>query len=308
MGMRGPHRVSAIKTYSVEHLIGKEVGTSTILKELSRGSMAIVFTAFQRTLKRKIAVKVLPKQLLTPAAAVRFQQEAEAAAILSHPNIIPIYEVGDTDEFLFMSMQLIEGNDLLHYINLAQHNVIPSKRFIPLKTSIQIVSQVLEALDYAHTQGIIHRDIKPANILIEKQIKRPLISDFGVAKSVKGDNPDEDQIQGTPLYMAPEQILSSDIDGRADIYATGVMLFQMLVFRLPTPRYDSLYSLLNDKEMNKSGIFQNQPSELNPTLNSDMDRIIKKATAYYPDHRFASCAEFRKALTWYKAKYLNQGD
>ncbi|MEE8554117.1 MAG: hypothetical protein V3S72_12530, partial [Desulfobacterales bacterium] len=95
--------MDSIKYIKVDHLIGEKVGTSTIIKELGRGSMAIVFIAFQQTLKRKIVLKILPKSLLTSTASERFQQEAEAAAILSHPNIIPIYEVGESDEFLFMS-------------------------------------------------------------------------------------------------------------------------------------------------------------------------------------------------------------
>ena len=103
--------MGAIAKINVDHLIGKEVGTATILKELARGGMAIVFIAYQRTLKRQIALKILPKKLMTPKTARRFQSEAESAAILSHPNIIPVYEVGETDDFLFFTMQLVQGND-----------------------------------------------------------------------------------------------------------------------------------------------------------------------------------------------------
>ncbi len=296
--------MASIQSYKVNHLIGLQVGTATILKELGRGSMAIVFLAFQQTLKRQIAVKILPKTMMTPKAAERFQQEAEAAAILSHPNIIPIYEVGETSEFLFMCMQLIQGKDLSQYIKNAQQQLLPSKRVLPLSSTLATVIQILDALDYAHQQGIIHRDIKPANILIESHTKRPLISDFGTAKFVKGDDAGEGMMQGTPLYMAPEQITGTNNDRRVDVYAVGTMLFQMLVERLPMPEYDSLMSLLKHKRDAVTGIFLKKPSALNSNLNEKMDQIIEKAVAYDPDKRFGSCAVFAKALRWYQKNCL----
>ncbi len=296
--------MDSIKNIKVDHLIGEKVGTSTIMKELGRGSMAIVFIAFQQTLKRKIALKILPKSLLTSTASDRFQQEAEAAAILSHPNIIPIYEVGESDEFLFMSMQLVQGNDLYQYIRNAQKQIIPSRRILPLSFSIQIIIQVLDGLGYAHSQDIVHRDIKPANILIEKHTKRPLISDFGMVKFVRGDELGKTMILGTPIYMAPEQISKSNVDGRADFYAVGTMLFQMIVEKLPIPNYDSLKSLLKHKLEEKAGIFLKMPSQLNSDLNENMDHIIQKAIAYDPAHRYASSDEFTKALKLYQKNCL----
>lgn len=296
--------MDSIKNIKVDHLIGEKVGTSTIMKELGRGSMAIVFIAFQQTLKRKIALKILPKSLLTSTASDRFQQEAEAAAILSHPNIIPIYEVGESDEFLFMSMQLVQGNDLYQYIRNAQKQIIPSRRILPLSFSIQIIIQVLDGLGYAHSQDIVHRDIKPANILIEKHTKRPLISDFGMVKFVRGDELGKTMILGTPIYMAPEQISKSNVDGRADLYAVGTMLFQMIVEKLPIPNYDSLKSLLKHKLEEKTGIFLKMPSQLNSDLNENMDHIIQKAIANDPAHRYASSDEFIKALKLYQKNCL----
>jgi len=112
--------MGAIAELKVDHLIGTQVGTATILRELARGGMAIVFVAYQRTLKRHIALKVLPKQLMTRKTAERFQMEAESAAILSHPNIIPVYEVGETETFLFFSMQLVEGKSVARMIEMAK--------------------------------------------------------------------------------------------------------------------------------------------------------------------------------------------
>jgi serine/threonine protein kinase len=296
--------MSTINDYSVDHLIGMEVGTSTIIKELARGGMAIVFIAFQRTLKRQIAVKILPKSLLTPKTAELFQQEAEAAAILSHPNIIPVYEVGKTDEFLFFTMQLIQGNALSQYMRAAKKNPIPSRRILPLALTLKIITQVLDALNYAHSQDIVHRDIKPGNIMIEKHSQRPLIMDFGIVKALRGKNDNTPIVHGTPLYMPPEQILSRDVDGRADIYAVGTMLFQMLVESLPLPKLKSRTALLKHKVLNKKALFLKKPSELNPNLHQDMDRIILKAVADSPAQRYATCQEFQRDLEVYQKQYV----
>jgi serine/threonine protein kinase len=296
--------MSSIKELDVSHLIGKEIGTSTILSELARGGMAIVFIAYQRTLKRRIAVKILPKSLLTPQTAELFQQEAEAAAILSHPNIIQIYEVGETDEFLFFTMQLIQGTPLTKLMKMAKKQILPSKRVLPLAMTIRLMTQILDGLDYAHQQEIIHRDIKPDNILIEEHTQRPIITDFGVAKVLRNADEDKSLIRGTPLYMAPEQIIGETINGRTDIFATGTMLVQMLVPRLPLPKFKSYNALLKHKLLNKNGFFLKKPSELNPYLNQEMDRIVQKAMAYEPEKRFTNCKEFKSELEWYQQKYL----
>ncbi len=296
--------MTSIGKLNVDHLIGQEIGTSTIVKELARGGMAIVFIAFQRTLKRQIAIKILPKSLLTQKTADLFRQEAESAAILSHPNIIPVYEVGETEEFLFFTMQLVQGSALSHFLTRAQKNILPSKRVLPVQTTIRIITQVLDALDYAHTQEIIHRDIKPANILIEKHTQRPIVSDFGVAKVLRGEDEKHPMIRGTPTYIAPEQVLGSAIDGRTDIYAVGTMLFEMLVPKLPLPEHKSKAHLLKQKAVNKKGIFLKKPSELNLILNQDMDRVVQRATAFDPDQRYATCRDIFNDLEEYQRKYL----
>ncbi|MDY6791844.1 MAG: serine/threonine-protein kinase [Thermodesulfobacteriota bacterium] len=296
--------MTSIAKLKVDHLIGRQLGTSTIIKELARGGMAVVFIAYQRSLKRQIAVKILPKSLLTQKTADLFRQEAESAAILSHPNILQIYEVGETDEFLFFTMQLIQGLSVAKSLAMAKKNILPSKRLLPLDTTIRIISQVLDALNYAHTQEIIHRDIKPANILIEKHTQRAMITDFGVAKVLRGENEKHPMLLGTPTYMAPEQVLRTQMDSRIDIYAVGTMLFQMLVSELPLPKHKSKAELLKQKALNKNGIFQKKPSELNPGLNRDMDIIVQKATAFDPDERYAVCRDFINDLEEYRRKYL----
>ena len=297
----------SIEKFDADHLIGKEIGSSVILSELARGGMAIVFIAYQRTLKRRIAVKILPKCLLTPEKAELFQQEAETAAILSHPNIIQILDVGDIDEFIFFTMQLIQGNPLTLFMDGAKKQVLPSKRFIPLKATIRLLIQILDGLDYAHQQGIIHRDIKPDNIMIEKHTQRPIITDFGVAKVLRDAKEDNSITRGSPLYMPPEQIINESIDNRSDIYAAGIMLFEMLVPELPLPKFESYEELLKIKILNKNGFFLKKPSDLNPFIDKRMDHIVQRAIAYEPEKRFASCREFKDSLQDYQKMYQQRG-
>ena len=295
---------ATIATINTEPLLGMQVGTSTIVEELARGGMAIVFIAFQRSLKRKIALKILPKSLLTTETAELFQQEAESAAILAHPNIIPVYEVGETEKFLFFTMQLVDGNTLAQFLRAAAKNIIPSKRVMPLPVTLTLITQVLDALDYAHQQDIVHRDIKPGNILVEKHSQRPLITDFGIVQVMRTKSDKKPIVHGTPLYMPPEQVLGRNVDGRADIYATGTMLFQMIVDVLPLPAFKSKPELLKYKLLHKEGIYLKKPSEVNQQLHEDMDRIVAKALAYNKSERYATCAEFKKDLEDYSNKHL----
>jgi serine/threonine protein kinase len=296
--------MESIEKIDAGRFVGERIGTATILKEIARGGMAVVFIAYQQTLKRRIAVKILPRTHLTSEKAVLFQTEAEAAAILSHPNIIQIYEVGETDEFLYFTMQLVQGATLSKILTEKKKQIIPSRRVLPVNNTIQIIIQVLDALDYAHSYDIVHMDIKPDNILVENHTRRPLISDFGVARVLRGEKGESQTAGGSPLYMAPEQIIGSSVDGRTDIYAVGTMLFQMLVYALPLQHYNSFEQLLEHKLLKREGIFRQAPSELNPTLNPDMDKIVRKATAYEPEHRYSTCREFIKDLKWYKRRFL----
>ena len=280
------------------------MGSSTLLEEIARGSMGAVFVGYQSSLKRQIAVKVVPKSIVTPLTAKIFQQEAELAAILSHPNIIPVYEVGDAGDFLFLAMQLVKGKPLSYYIERSRKNVLPSKRTLPLSITIKIIISVLEALDYAHSQSIIHRDIKPGNILIEGYKNRPLIVDFGLAQVSQKPDETSTMVAGTPKYMAPEQILNSEIDGRADIYATATMLYEMLT---PEPLFsdiDSIQDLLKGKINPNNELFVKKPSEMCSRLNIEMDRILSKALSFDPDARYATCREFREQVEGYSKRYL----
>lgn len=296
--------MTSLEELDLDHLIGKEVGTVTILKELARGGNAVVFIGFQRTLKRRIALKVLPKSLLTPETSERFQQEAESVAILSHPNIIQIYEVGETPDFLFFAMQLIQGRSLAEYLKAARKHVLPSKRTLPIKATTDILIKVLDALDYAHSQNLIHRDIKPGNILVETRSKRPIVVDFGIAKLSRDPENEGGTIHGTPIYMPPEQILNQRIDARSDIYSTGVMMFEMLVSDLPFPAWSSAYDLLRMKLEMKDHLFQRKPSEINPMVHPELEKIALKAVSFEPERRYATCREFLNSLETYRERHI----
>ena len=296
--------MNSIEILNTDSVVGQRIGTATILKELTRGGMAVVFIAFQRTLKRQIAVKVLPRHNLSRQDVEYFHTEAESAGILSHPNIIQIYDIGETEEFLFITMQLVQGKPLSEILKRAKRHIVPSKRVLPFNQTITMIIQVLDGLNHAHEHDIVHMDIKPGNILVEMHTKRPLISDFGIARVLR-DNKDHTQTtSGSPLYMAPEQIIGLSVDGRVDIYAAGIMLFQMLVSDLPIPKFNSYESLLEYKILNKDEIFLKEPSKINPGLNKDIDKIIRKATAYEPDERYATCKDFIKDLKRYQRRIL----
>ena len=296
--------MASLKKTDLSNLIGQKVGSSTLLKEIARGNMGAVFLGYQGSLKRQIAVKVLPKSIITPLKARLFQREAELAAGLTHPNIIPVYEVGDAGEFLFILMQLVKGKPLSYYIEKSRKNILPSKRTLPLAKTFNIIISILNALDYAHSQSVIHRDIKPANILIDSYDNRPVLVDFGLARVSQKAEKADSIIVGTPLYIAPEQIFEPEADSRVDIYSTGAVLFEMLA---PTPLFPEIHSAREFIKMKiglKDKLYVKKPSEVNPELNKKIDPVILKALAFKPENRYATCREFREQLEQYSKHYL----
>lgn len=291
--------MSRIGKLNLDHLVGREVGTAVLLKKLGHGAMSAVFVAFQKTLKRRIAVKILPKSLMTEKTAAFFQQEAESAAILAHPHIIPVYEVGETAEFLFFTMQLVEGYELARVIGQTRKNPVPSKRWMPIRTVISLMQKVLDALAYAHENDIVHRDIKPGNVMIEGHSKRPLVTDFGVARISRTKGRSDRMLLGTPKYMAPEQILSGTVDGRADLYSAGTMMMEMLLGDLPYPPYQTAVELLKLKLALKNNLFLRRPSQVHPSADRELDNIVFKALAFDKEERYASCREFSLELDRY---------
>jgi eukaryotic-like serine/threonine-protein kinase len=175
--------------------IGRELGTVTLLKVLGQGANGVVFAAFQRTLKRQVAVKVLPKsEALRQTSRELFLQEAEMVAALNHPNIIPIFEMGEAADCYYQVMQLVQGSDLETIIEKRLNNPLPTRRSLSVADSLNIMAQVLDGLGYAHDEGVIHQDIKPSNTLIEERSRRPLIADFGIATTLGLEIQDKDAI------------------------------------------------------------------------------------------------------------------
>jgi predicted Ser/Thr protein kinase len=215
-------------------LAGARLGPYEVLELLGRGGMAEVYRGVHTRLGRAVAIKVLPAGLAGHADfRERFEREARAVAALRHANIVQVYDFGDAGGMYYMVMEYIDGSDLARL--LAEHGPLPRAQTLPL------LREVAEALDYAHAQGLVHRDVKPSNVMIQTasaagQGQRAVLTDFGIAKILAGGSAATKTgvMIGTLDYMAPEQIRASgEVDHRVDIYALGVLLFQILTGRLP---------------------------------------------------------------------------
>jgi serine/threonine-protein kinase len=294
----------AIASTDLSQYIGANIGTITLVKLLGQGSMGAVFIGYQATLKRQVAVKILPKSVASTARAQQmFRDEAETIGILSHPNIVPVYEMGETRDFFFQVMQLVVGHDLKTIISKARKHPVPAKRILPVAETFQFICQILDALGYAHEEGVFHQDIKPANILVDDRFRRALVADFGIARTVWAEYSAKPMLVGTPLYMSPEQALCAAIDGRTDIYSVGVMLFEMTAGFLPIYK-ESATDLIKRKKTEPDAFFTARPSEINSSINSELEGIILKAIAANPDNRFADCMEFKTVLE----NYIHKSD
>jgi len=291
--------MATIASIDLSQYIGTTIGTVTLVKLLGQGSMGAVFIGYQTTLKRQVAVKVLPKSLASsPRAQQMFRDEAETVGILNHPNIVPVYEMGETSDFFFQVMQLVVGQDLRTIIVRARKHPVPTKRILPLPETIQCICQILDALGYAHEEGVSHQDIKPANILIDDRFKRPLVADFGIARTVWAECNTMTALFGTPLYMSPEQASRAAVDGRTDIYSVGVILMEMAAGILPTHK-ETPADMIKRKINEPDTFFTSLPSEVNPAIDRDLEVIICKAIAADPNNRFPDCLEFKAELEAY---------
>ncbi|MDA8430014.1 MAG: serine/threonine-protein kinase [Geobacteraceae bacterium] len=291
--------MTQIASIDLSQYIGTHIGTVTLVKLLGHGSMGAVFIGYQSTLKRQVAVKILPKSIANSTRAQQmFRDEAETVGILTHPNIVPVYEMGETSDFFFQVMQLVVGNDLRTIIGKLRKHPVPTKRILPLLETIRYITQMLDALGYAHEEGVFHQDIKPANILVDDRFKRPLVADFGIARTVWAEYSSTSTMVGTPTYMSPEQAACATIDGRTDIYSVGVMLMELTAGFLPINK-EPIDDVINRKKTEPDSFFTARPSEINPLINSDLEAIIFKAIATHPDNRFADCREFKAALEGY---------
>ncbi|MGI9149169.1 MAG: protein kinase domain-containing protein [Chloroflexota bacterium] len=284
----------------MEELIGQTLGRGEyrLVARLGSGGTGAVYEAEQASLRRRVAVKVLwPHLAQTPGLVGRFNREARIAASLEHPHILPVYSFGVEGDLLYLVMRLIRGGSLKDRLR----GEGPRRQGWLPRDVLDLARQALPPLDYAHRQGVIHRDLKPDNMLLEPSDDFPsgyrvFLGDFGIARLAQGDDAELGVTQagdspGTPAYMAPEQVLDQELDGRADLYAFGVVLFELLVGRVPFRGQTPLSVALQHVQERVPG-----PRELNPELPAALEPVLLRSLAKDRNDRFPSGAALVAAL------------
>ncbi|MEA3351652.1 MAG: protein kinase [Chloroflexota bacterium] len=262
----------------------EKIGRYQIIEELGRGGMATVYRANDPNFEREVAVKVLPRAFLhDPQFRVRFEREAKMVAALEHSAIVPVYDFGEEDGQPYIVMRMMAGGDLTQKLE---------KGRLSLGEATKITIQLTAALGSAHSNGVVHRDLKPGNILFD-QYDNAFLSDFGIARLTKGSHTlTGENIIGTPAYMSPEQVQGEkDLDNRSDLYAMGIIFYQMLTGDTP-------YQATTPAKVMMMHILDPLPnlSEVKPDLSPLVKRWLQKALAKEPDDRFATAAEMGAAL------------
>ncbi|ERP39340.1 serine/threonine protein kinase [Chitinivibrio alkaliphilus] len=277
--------------------IGRKLDTITLLDVIGSGGKGVVFSGFQEDLKRRVAVKILPKIKTRQSEIDSFSMEAQIVAGLTHPNIIPIYKMGEEDEFYYQVMHLVEGDNLVSMVQKRKRHPIKQKRFIPVSRAVALICDVLKALSYAHEEFVVHRDIKPANIIIEKKHDRLFVVDFGIAKAPGlVDSMHESIIVGSPLYLSPEQARGGDVDHRSDIYSTAMTLVYLLLGLIPT-QLKSPEEVVRCKIASPDSFIYPHLSRLRTDIPKELEGVLLKAIAADPDQRIESSDQFCQLLT-----------
>jgi serine/threonine protein kinase len=267
---------------------GQMLGPYRIIGKVGQGGMATVYKAYQPSMDRNVAIKVLPTQLAdSKEFAARFQQEARIIARLEHPHILPVFDYGESDGVSYFVMRYLEAGTLKTKMEAGP---------LPLKEIDRLFSQLADALGYAHSHGIVHRDLKPANALVDEQ-GNIFLTDFGIAKLLESASPrltQTDAIMGTPAYISPEQAKAMPVDQRSDIYSLGIILYEMVTGRVPfvadTPLAVILQHVSDPLPL---------PSAIKRDIPESIERVILKALAKEPGDRYATTSEFLSA--WKRA-------
>ncbi|HXQ35646.1 MAG TPA: serine/threonine-protein kinase, partial [Anaerolineales bacterium] len=205
---------------------GQMLGPYRIIKQIGRGGMATVYKAYQPSMDRHVAIKILPGELAESKEFVgRFQQEARIIAKLEHLHILPVFDYGENDGITYLVMRYLEAGTLKDRLESGP---------ISFSEIDQLLTQLCQALNYAHEHGIIHRDLKPANALVDED-GNLFLTDFGIAKLLEGTSSftHTDAVMGTPAYISPEQAQGQTVDQRSDIYSLGIILYEMVTGRVP---------------------------------------------------------------------------
>jgi eukaryotic-like serine/threonine-protein kinase len=282
------------------------IGKYEIRRELGKGAMGVVYEGFDPVIERTVAIKTIrPEQLEKSQAAeilARFKREAQSAGRLNYPHIVAIYDYGEVvpeggagtaeggdARIAFIAMEFIKGRELKDHFDA-------NERF-PTKEVERIMCELLDALNHAHSNGVVHRDMKPANIILLAG-GRVKVADFGIARIETSELTQAGTVLGTPSYMSPEQFLGQPVDGRSDIFSCGVILYQFLTGEKP---FTGTVTTIMHKVLKEEPL---PPSMLNVTLPPAWDTVVKKAMAKNPAERFQTAAEFAEAI---KGAAANQG-
>ena len=268
------------RVLGTETSIGRGFLDYRIEEPLGQGGMGVVYAARDIRLKRKVALKLMaPELAFDERFRERFVRESELAMSLEHPNVVPIHDAGEASGRLYLVMRCVEGTDL--------RALLRAEGALERGRALAIVRQIGEALDAAHARGLVHRDVKPSNVLLDQR-EHVYLTDFGLTRRQTDQfrEPDEPRSLGTPAYLAPEQIEGGPIDGRADVYSLGCLLYECLTGQPPFPggsRLEVGWAHLEEEPPAASA--RNQP------LPAAIDDVIRKAMTKNPDGRYATCAE-----------------
>ena len=265
----------------------EKVGRYQVRELLGEGAMAKVFKAYDPDIDRELAIKFLKSQLRGDSEYhTRFLREAKGAGVLSHPNIVTVYDVGDDGGHPYIAMELIEGGSL--------SDLLQGKKLLPVRTVVEICIQLVKALDYAHKKGIVHRDVKPGNIMMIRDTTTIKVADFGICRIDNSEATQATQVGnvlGTPNYMSPEQVLGEKVDSRSDLFSAGVVLYQLLTGHLPFDG-ETLISVAYK-------ITKTDPPSIDkerPDIPLSLRRIVDRALKKQPEKRFQTGEEFATAL------------